>query len=92
MIVKLFLASGGVLEISHQFYSLDFSPADFFFSFSEEKRLPKDYFSTPETSKAGLFRFCCCGMGRDLGYFVFVYVPEPVIFFYFPHKFCFLAA
>jgi len=31
VIVKLFLANGGVLEISHQFYSLDFPPADFFY-------------------------------------------------------------
>jgi hypothetical protein len=39
--VKLFLANGGVLEISHQFYSHDFPPADFFFLFSKEKTAPK---------------------------------------------------
>ena len=68
VIVKFFLANGGVLEISHQFYSLDLPSAEFFL-FSKEKTAPeRRLFSTPKTSRAGFFLFCFCGMGRELGF------------------------
>jgi hypothetical protein len=86
--VNSFLANGGVLEISHQFYSSDLAPADFLYFF-KRKRPKEEHFSAPKTSTARLLRFSCCGLGHKLD-FVFGYDHAPAVFFILFSKVLFL--